>query len=74
MADYNIDLAVLVCSLLGIDTALFPTQEYSGGSVDLAAAPVKPYYQVFAHKHGFLEGLSIVDLLFNMGPESLLLL
>ena len=28
------------------------------------------YYQVFAAKHGFLPNLSIVDLLFNMGPES----
>lgn len=30
----------------------------------------EPYYQVFAHKHGFVSGLSIVDLLFNMGPEA----
>ena len=34
----------------------------------------KPYYQVFQEKHGFLPNLSIVDLLFNMGPESLLML
>lgn len=33
-----------------------------------------PYYQVFAEKHGFLENLSIVDLLFNMGNESRLYL
>lgn len=33
-----------------------------------------PYYQVFRHKHGFQPNLSIVDLLFNMGPESLLVL
>lgn len=33
-----------------------------------------PYYQVFSHRHGFLPNLSIVDLLFNMGPESLLVL
>ena len=32
----------------------------------------KPYYQVFKEKHGFLPNLSIADLLFNMGPESLL--
>lgn len=33
-----------------------------------------PYYQVFRNRHGFLPDLSIVDLLFNMGPESLLVL
>ncbi len=31
----------------------------------------KPYYQVYQQKHGFLPNLSIVDLLFNMGPESI---
>ncbi len=30
------------------------------------------YYQVFASRHGFLPNLSIVDLLFNMGPEGVL--
>ena len=34
----------------------------------------KPYYQVFQGKHGFLPNMSIVDLLFNMGPEGLLVL
>ena len=32
------------------------------------------YYQVFARRLGFLPHLSILDLLFNMGPESLLVL
>ncbi len=32
------------------------------------------YYQVFERKHGFLPNLSILDLLFNMGPESILYL
>ena len=32
------------------------------------------YYQVFERKHGFQPNLSILDLLFNMGPESILYL
>lgn len=32
---------------------------------------VVPYYQVFEVRHGFLPNLSVIDLLFNMGPESL---
>lgn len=34
----------------------------------------REYYQVFAHKHGFMPNLSILDLLFNMGPEAILYL
>lgn len=33
-----------------------------------------PYYQVFGRRTGFLPNLSIVDLLFNMGPEARLVL
>lgn len=31
----------------------------------------RPYYQVFSAQFGFVEGLSVVDLLFNEGPDSL---
>ncbi len=34
----------------------------------------KPYYQVFDQKFGFLPDLSIIDLLFNMGNESQLVI
>ncbi len=34
----------------------------------------QPYYQVFAERTGFIPNLSIVDLLFNMGPESRMIL
>lgn len=31
----------------------------------------RPYWQVFREKFGFVDGLSVMDLLFNEGPESL---
>lgn len=34
----------------------------------------REYYQVFATKHGFVPNLSILDLLFNEGPDSILYL
>ncbi len=34
----------------------------------------KPYFQVFAQKYGFIPNLSIMDLLFNEGPESIIYL
>lgn len=47
-----------------------PKQSYEA---DTAFSAV-PYYQVFAQRQGFLPNLSIVDLLFNMGPEARLVL
>ena len=34
----------------------------------------KPYFQVFARKYGFQPNLSVMDLLFNEGPDSILYL
>ena len=31
----------------------------------------KPYFQVFSQKYGFLPNLSVIDLLFNEGPDSI---
>jgi hypothetical protein len=38
------------------------------------SADFKTYYQVFESKYGFRPNLSIIDLLFNMGPEAILFL
>lgn len=35
---------------------------------------IKPYYQVFSEQTGFLPNLSILDLLFHKGPETILYL
>lgn len=34
----------------------------------------KPYFQVFAGKYGFMPDLSVMDLLFNEGPDSIMYL
>jgi hypothetical protein len=69
-------------------TAFIPEQEIPDGWIDLRniihpkkntelADPLfksEPYYQVFDRKFGFQPNLSILDLLFNMGPEAILYL
>jgi len=42
--------------------------------VEMEYAPIPKYLQVFEDKHGFIPNLSILDLLFNLGPESKLYL
>ena len=32
---------------------------------------LRPYYQIFSSRCGFIPGLSVVDLLFNEGPDSI---
>lgn len=43
-------------------------------TTEAGAPTLQPYYQVFSQRYGFLADLSIIDLLFNMGPESLIVL
>lgn len=75
LVDYNQELLQLLCSLIDIQPQVRRTEVYLGLSpVSPEVAALKPYYQVFASKHGFLPDLSVVDLLFNMGPESVLYL
>ncbi|MDR0989309.1 MAG: WbqC family protein [Prevotellaceae bacterium] len=50
---------------------LIQPKQPAGADTAFSAAP---YYQVFEAQNGFLANLSIVDLLFNMGPESVLVL
>lgn len=39
-----------------------------------APQKTEAYYQVFSLRNGFIPNLSIIDLLFNMGPEALIIL
>ena len=45
-----------------------------GNLAEFCCDAAVPYYQVFALRNGFIPNLSIVDLLFNMGPEGLIVL
>lgn len=50
---------------------IHPKKDFSQTDSEFQAVP---YYQVFEQRFGFIPNLSIADLLFNMGPESLLIL
>ena len=75
LADFIEDLWLTTASLIDIETPVVRSECYAGAT-DFEALPVptRPYYQVFSQRLGFLPNLSIVDLLFNMGPESILYL
>jgi len=75
LADYNEELMALVTSLLDIQKPVIRTKAFgvNGDNGDNGFdGATRPYYQVFASRHGFLPDLSIVDLLFNQGPEGVL--
>lgn len=71
--DYNLEITYKMCELLDIRTEIRLTDEYQGCSFN-QHNDSKPYYQVFQSRHGFIPDLSILDLLFNMGPEAILCL
>lgn len=89
LMDFNLRLHGVVSELLGLERKVgFLSDEAfdASGAVDLRriAEPkaletvngvvLQPYYQVFAQRNGFIPSLSILDLLFNMGPEGLVVL
>ena len=87
LLDFNEQLRELICSLLDISPDIQQTETYEPTVAHDFSEPIqprhplpdpdftpRPYYQVFQEKFGFQPNLSIVDLLFNMGPESLLYL
>ena len=76
LVDFNIQLNSLIVELLGLSSLKSPILSARWGEKTSHRGNTSEtnYYQVFAHKHGFIPNLSIIDLLFNMGPEAILTL
>ena len=86
--DFNLQIQSKVLELLDLQPNVEFTENYhpnlNEGVIDLRESihpkkasqniNLKPYYQVFEQRFGFQENLSIIDLLFNMGNESQLII
>ena len=85
LVDFNREMQATILELLNLHVEIKQTTEYKNelddSFLDLREAihpkkedqPInyKPYYQVFDQRYGFQPNLSIIDLLFNMGNESI---
>jgi hypothetical protein len=89
LIDFNDAIMQKCCELIDIQPLLRRSDSYVkiDGGIDYRALlnpkipfetdnqfVPKQYYQVFQQKQGFKPNLSIADLIFNMGPESVLVL
>ncbi len=81
IVDFDLGLDAVVRRTLGLETEVcFTTDGLDMDAADdfrhnrFPAIRDVPYYQVRADRLGFRPGLSILDLIFNMGPEAPLVL
>lgn len=82
LSDFNLKLHTTITSKLGFTLShqfsnrFVETSEVENdfrqcfGKKNFNKFSNTPYLQVFEEKHGFIKNLSILDLLFNCGPES----
>jgi hypothetical protein len=74
-----------ICLVLELETPKETTKSYTTDSSDndmrylinakaLPQKEVPKYTQVFSDKNGFIPNLSILDVLFNLGPETVSIL
>ena len=84
LLDFNEAIREKMCELIDIQPKVDYSKEFTVNYMKDYRMVIRPknpepdpdftpkrYYQVYEQKHGFLPNLSILDLLFNMGPESI---
>ena len=74
--ELNLLLIDFFCRKIGIAPRILPTERFEGVGREIhpkrpSGYVGRPYWQVFKEKFGFVPNLSVMDLLFNEGPESL---
>lgn len=81
IVDFDLGLDEVVRRMLGLETEIsYSTDDVDMDKADDHRSNIFPavrdveYYQVRADRLGFHQGLSILDLIFNMGPEAPLVL
>ena len=73
--DYNLAIMRKMLDLIGVNKEVRITECFvSPSPFEEGRGEAIPYYQTFQRRHGFIPGLSILDLLFNEGPEAILYL
>jgi hypothetical protein len=75
--DFNFKLIVQILNMLDVNIKVKEVNNINNlPEIENMLNPKKdftksvPYHQVFQNKNGFQSDLSIIDLLFNLGPES----
>ena len=84
LLDFNEAIRARMCELIDITPEVTLSKVFNAKANDDFREAINPkhpapdpdfipksYYQVYQQKYGFLPNLSILDLLMNMGPESI---
>lgn len=83
LVDWNMELLILMLRILKVERHISMTSTYEPSPERISdlrwklnqenkviPANIQRYTQVFESRHGFIIDLSVIDLVFNLGPEA----